>query len=116
MLLGYQVDQDGKEDAQPIPSKYRGTSMNHIKLYRQGKGCEMPDGSEYLMVIAHQIDAQGEWVSTDIQLFGTWHELQIAIREMVASGEGIVVRASPYFEGLANDLGLTLVISEWGNL
>ena len=90
--------------------------MTHIKLYRRGEGCEMPDGSEYLMVLARQVDTDGNWLSTEVQSFQSICQLREALREIVATRDGIVIRGSSQFWQLAQELGLPVLTAEWGKL
>ena len=87
--------------------------MKFIKLFKCGEGCVIPDDDNYLMVLATDIDANGEWVPNGIRSFKTWAELKDALKELVATKGPKVVRASVHFQQLAGELGLTPLVSEW---
>lgn len=36
--------------------------MTKIKIFRRVEGCEIPNNAEFLLVIANDIDAGGEWL------------------------------------------------------
>ena len=90
--------------------------MKFIKVYQFGEGCQIPDNKKYLLVSASQVDASGEWVSDSIQTFDNQHQVREALRPIVTSGDGVVIRGSDHFERLAQELGLPRLISEWGCL
>jgi len=78
--------------------------MNFIRLYRQGE-CEVPDGDDYVMVTATEIDTAGNWVMSSVRSFQTWEQLRDALRTLVVSGDDVVIRGSSYFDRLAAELG-----------
>jgi hypothetical protein len=88
--------------------------MKHINIYRRGEGCEIPNGKEYLLILASDLDANGNWIPTKTQSFETLLELRKALHEIMASGEGIIIQASADFGCLADELGLSLLVAEWG--
>lgn len=90
--------------------------MTHVKLIRRGEGCQVPDDADYLLVVAREVDANGEWVPTDVRALPTLPQLKEALREIIATGDGIVVHGTSRFERLANELGLRPLTSEWGQL
>ena len=90
--------------------------MTHIKLFKSGKGCQVPANGDYLMVTSHEVDNQGNWVPSKVQSFRTFRQLKTGIRGIAADGESIVIQASDHFRKLASDLGLLHLTSEWGNL
>lgn len=87
-----------------------------IKIFRRGEHCEIPDECGYLMVISHQMDGNGDWLTADVKAVQSIRELKEALRQMVASSGGVVIKASPWFEHMASSLGLRQLNSEWGRL
>ena len=90
--------------------------MNVIKLYKLGEGCQIPENKNYLLVSSSQMDASGEWVPDSAQAYDSMPALREALRPMVASGDGVIIRGSDHFEPLAAELGLSRLTSEWGCL
>ena len=89
--------------------------MTRVKLYRRGERCLVPDG-EYLMAVSQGVDALGDWVPSGVQTFRTRTELKETLGKMFADADGISVVASPEFDGLASEMGLPKLTTEWGCL
>ena len=87
--------------------------MNFIRLYKKGESCLIPDGGNYLLVLARDLDANGVWIPTQAQTTRTLPELKTTLGSFMADG-GLVVQASGHFGKLAQELGLPLLRAEWG--
>jgi hypothetical protein len=95
------------------PSK---TPFTYVKLHRRDEHCEIADGHDYLMVISHQMDGSGDWLPSEVQSVRSIRELKEVLREIVASSDSVVVKASEWFEHAASGLGLRHLTTEWGRL
>ena len=92
-----------------------GSAITHLKLFKRGE-CSIPEGHEYLMVVSHDLGADGNWDPIRVESFQTINELKNAIRAILAVGDGLAIRASGQFEWLALELKLPLLSAEWSNL
>lgn len=97
------------------PSK---TPFTHVKLYRRGESCVVipDDTAEFLMVIAQELDADGEWFPSRVLTAHDYSQLKASLREIIAATDGVVVQAAGWFGPLALELGLGHLTSEWGKL
>jgi len=90
--------------------------FTHIKAFRRGdNGVVPPDGCDYLLVVAHETDGNGDWLTADVQAVQSIRELK-ALRQIVATSDNVVVKASSWFEHVAAGLGLRHLTTEWGRL
>ena len=90
--------------------------MKYIRIHEPGSGVEIPEGKRLLMVVAEELDGQGNWVPSRIQSFCSVTELVVGLKECLATGDGVVIRAPGGFNGVANTLGLRMLCGEWGVL
>jgi hypothetical protein len=88
--------------------------MIYIMIHKQE--AESPDGGEYLLVIAHEMDCYGNWMATEVQSFHTLEQLQGGLMGIMTAAERIVIRAPSQFGRLVEDLGLELARGEWCRL
>ena len=88
----------------------------HVKLYGRGERCEVPDGAEYLMVVAYGLDSNGNWLPSRVSTAKSYPELKDKLRDIAAAAGGVVVQGSSQFGRLAKELGLPLLTAEWGKL
>lgn len=91
-------------------------TMPRLKLYRRGERCQVPEGSEYIMVVSEGFDEEGNWIPTEAQTFKTMSQMKDTVRQIAAKASGIVVQASPQFAELAKELKLATLTVEWGCL
>ena len=90
--------------------------MKYIHIHEPGHGIEIPSGKRLLMVVAENIDADGNWVPSRTESFFTVTELVASLKRYLANGEGVVIRAPSGFSGVAKTLGLPMIYGEWGVL
>ena len=107
---------EGDEGNSASANKFKGSSLTHVKLYRRGEGCEMPDDAQFLIVVSQGFDANGELLPVHVQTAQTFPQLKEQLREIAANTGSFVIKASGHFERLALELGLRHLTSEWGKL
>jgi hypothetical protein len=90
--------------------------MSFVHLYAKGEGCEIPKGSQFLMVVSQQVDPQGNWIPDHVLAFTSISQVRLAIRKFLRTESQVVIRASAAFSGIAKAMGLRLLSSEWGSL
>ncbi len=90
--------------------------MTFIQLYHRLDACEIPDGSEYLMLISHEVDANGNWIPVRVDAVKNKHELRAVLRDLCLSGDRFVIRCSSNLCGVVEKLGIPMLSSEWGVL
>jgi len=75
----------------------------------------MPEGVEFLMVVAHGTDAEGTWFPSYTQTAQNYSEVKQQLLSIIAAADSVVVQASDAFDRLAFELGLRRQKTEWGN-
>jgi hypothetical protein len=90
--------------------------MRYIKLIKPSEGGETSPNEPYQLLLASQLDANGEWLTDSVQTYESLPRLRDALQGIIATANGIVIRASNHFDPLAAELGLRPLISEWGCL
>jgi len=90
--------------------------FTHVKVFRRGEHCEIPDGCDYLMVVSHQWNDNGDWLPSEVRAVQSVRELKEVLRQIVATSDSVVVKASGWFEHIASGLGLHHLTTEWGRL
>jgi hypothetical protein len=88
--------------------------MIYIMIHKQGG--ESPNGGDYLLVMAREMDCHGNWIATEVQSFQTLEQLECGLMGIVTASERIVIRAPSQLSQLAEDLGLQPLTAEWGRL
>jgi hypothetical protein len=76
----------------------------------------VPNDAEFLMLVAHDVDAYGDWLPTDVLTAQTYSQLKEILKQIAANADGIVIRASGHFDRLALELRLRPMTTEWSNL
>jgi len=82
--------------------------MTFITLYHEVDGCEIPKGYEYLMVVSHEVDANGNWIPSRVEPVKNNQELQTFFRNLMQSGEKFVIRVSCNLRGIPARLGISV--------
>ena len=86
--------------------------MINIRIHKCDGVGELPGDDDYQIVIARQVDDQGEWLTRDVQSFRTLPQLKAGLVELMADADGVVIEASAQFGPLAQELGLSLLRAE----
>jgi len=68
------------------------------------------------MVVAEQVDCNGNWIPSQFHSLATTAELVTELKKYLDTGEPVVIHAPAGFHNLATELGLPLLRGEWGLL
>ena len=100
----------------PPPIEVAHSPFTHVKVFRRGEHCGIPDGCDYLMVISHQMDGNGDWLPSEVRAVQSVRELKEVLRQIVATTDSVVIKAAVWCEHIAAGLGLRHLTTEWGRL
>lgn len=87
--------------------------MKFISIHIDGDRCEIPKGHTFLMVVSEEVDSQGNWIPSYAKPLKRAEDVYGEIQRMKKSCDGIVIRTSASFNGMAKKMELRLRYAEW---
>jgi hypothetical protein len=86
--------------------------MTFVRLFNAVDRSEIPNGNAYVMVSCEQVDADGNWIPSRIELVSS-EQLRANLQNLCQSGDKFVIHCARNLWGILAEMGISMLSCEW---